>query len=943
MCYFFCSDNHESAASPRHLLASILHQLLFEDPSLAKRVKTKFEKITDSTLESIWDLWKILSLVLEEVKSRHLYIVIDALDELDRSSWRAFLETLRDTIKPSMSGIRVLLTGRAEPLLESILSSWNITQLAVDGSSGNEDDLTLYVRSTINEYGIENSFDKEISEKICTEMLQRADGMFLWVNLAWSHFKDGVGNWTQEILRQKLKELQMLPPGLENLYHRLLSFIDKRIQPELLHLLQWVVAARRPLNLEEMSIALTLVEKPSNSKEMSRGLSLRGFIRRTCPYLIRIDGKDCLTVAHQSFKDFLLRVEQVHMHNKDEVNPFYLDSEKAGLQSARDCMVYLGFDDLTQELERPWQDKFSHETLRRLGPKHPVRHFVYPRRESFMAKYPFIDYASQFWASHLHGQDSDPQFLRLFKRVLSKKRNYQILCYLWENEKRPAPYPPIYTALHHGLFGLLENLVKDGHDINALIDGCHIIHMVEDEKDIRTLIRLGADINGQDDIGQTRLLRLIRELKPSEKLGATTTPLHHVEDCSSNDASESEGAQEIKLWLERDNVDAGIADKWDQTALHAAAIIDSQTAITLLKMLVAHSTVDLNYEDELGRTPITWAMHYGKEATVHALLNIPGVDISKARMQGESALINAAHQGWTDIVMNLLARLNSLREFVDVHGQNILHWTIYMGMSDAFELALGKDTTVMNGRDNRGMTPLHLAALEGQYYAATLLLARGASVVDRTNFGETPLHLAAAGGHLRILKALICDLPSRTILNEKDSMGWTVAHHAVVSGNDELVRYVISQENVDLTRVDRHGRTPFAFAAWLASSDIVTMFFENDRPGADLEFRDAFGNTLVHLAARGDNESTIPFFLARIAEEGNRLNRWEKKALDYTYSSSPLRRQFIDSGLSHSQKFLTEVKTSMLDDAREEEPPVHLEWQVAVLDQPDPNPMGVVV
>ncbi|KAJ5225712.1 hypothetical protein N7468_006937 [Penicillium chermesinum] len=192
-------NNDERAASPRHLLASILHQLFFEEPALAQKVKTKYERISDRVLGSIWDLWKILALVLEseELHSRRLYIVVDALDELDRSLWRSFLETLRDTVKPWMSGIRVLLTGRAEPELEAILSSWNITQLAVDGSSGSEDDLTLYVRSIVRDYGVENSFDDEIIQKICTEMLQRADGMFLWANLAWSHFKDGVGNWTR--------------------------------------------------------------------------------------------------------------------------------------------------------------------------------------------------------------------------------------------------------------------------------------------------------------------------------------------------------------------------------------------------------------------------------------------------------------------------------------------------------------------------------------------------------------------------------------------------------------------------------------------------------------------------------------------------------------------------------------------------------------------------
>lgn len=91
-------------------------------------------------------------------------------------------------------------------------------------------------------------------------------------------------------------------------------------------------------------------------------------------------------------------------------------------------------------------------------------------------------------------------------------------------------------------------------------------------------------------------------------------------------------------------------------------------------------------------------------------------------------------------------------------------------------------------------------------------------------------------------------------------MGWTLAHYAVVSESDQLVRYIISLEAVDMNKVGRHGRTSFAFVVWLASLNILEMFLETDTTMANIDFIDAFGNTLLHLAAQGNNESTLSFF-----------------------------------------------------------------------------------
>ena len=65
---------------------------------------------------------------------------------------------------------------------------------------------------------------------------------------------------------------------------------------------------------------------------------------------------------------------------------------------------------------------------------------------------------------------------------------------------------------------------------------------------------------------------------------------------------------------------------------------------------------------------------------------------------------------------------------------------------------------------------LFFAVREGQLYAATLLLDRGAEVNGKDKDGRTPLHYAAHYGHANIA-ALLLDRGAE--VNGKTKDGWT--------------------------------------------------------------------------------------------------------------------------------------------------------------------------
>ena len=87
-----------------------------------------------------------------------------------------------------------------------------------------------------------------------------------------------------------------------------------------------------------------------------------------------------------------------------------------------------------------------------------------------------------------------------------------------------------------------------------------------------------------------------------------------------------------------------------------------------------------------------------------------------------------------------------------------------------------------------------------------------------------------------------------------------------------MIKYLISLEGLDLTKVDRYSRTPVTFAVSFASLTALEAFLEPRERHDDLYFVDLFGNTLLYLAAKGNNESTLPFLLKALPQSRNQTN-----------------------------------------------------------------------
>nr|XP_054394227.1 ankyrin repeat domain-containing protein 27 isoform X2 [Pongo abelii] len=147
-------------------------------------------------------------------------------------------------------------------------------------------------------------------------------------------------------------------------------------------------------------------------------------------------------------------------------------------------------------------------------------------------------------------------------------------------------------------------------------------------------------------------------------------------------------------------------------------------------------------------------------------------------------------------------------------------------------------------RDDRGHTPLHVAALCGQASLIDLLVSKGA-VVNATDYhGATPLHLACQKGYQSVTLLLLHYKASAEV---QDNNGNTPLHLACTYGHEDCVKALVYYD-VESCRLDignEKGDTPLHIAARWGYQAIIETLLQN---GASPEIQNRLKETPLKCA-----------------------------------------------------------------------------------------------
>jgi ankyrin repeat protein len=116
-----------------------------------------------------------------------------------------------------------------------------------------------------------------------------------------------------------------------------------------------------------------------------------------------------------------------------------------------------------------------------------------------------------------------------------------------------------------------------------------------------------------------------------------------------------------------------------------------------------------------------------------------------------------------------------------------LHKAVVRGEVTRIKDMLGRNSGLVNARDNDGYTPLHYAVLHGHRDLVMLLLSRGADVNAQDNKGITPLHMAVDRVYKDIARSLIT---SGANVLARTKGGKTPLQYALERGHFDMANYL---------------------------------------------------------------------------------------------------------------------------------------------------------
>ncbi|XP_008967511.3 ankyrin repeat domain-containing protein 27 isoform X2 [Pan paniscus] len=147
-------------------------------------------------------------------------------------------------------------------------------------------------------------------------------------------------------------------------------------------------------------------------------------------------------------------------------------------------------------------------------------------------------------------------------------------------------------------------------------------------------------------------------------------------------------------------------------------------------------------------------------------------------------------------------------------------------------------------RDDRGHTPLHVAALCGQASLIDLLVSKGAMVNATDYHGATPLHLACQKGYQSVTLLLLHYKASAEV---QDNNGNTPLHLACTYGHEDCVKALVYYD-VESCRLDignEKGDTPLHIAARWGYQGVIETLLQN---GASTEIQNRLKETPLKCA-----------------------------------------------------------------------------------------------
>jgi ankyrin repeat protein len=142
--------------------------------------------------------------------------------------------------------------------------------------------------------------------------------------------------------------------------------------------------------------------------------------------------------------------------------------------------------------------------------------------------------------------------------------------------------------------------------------------------------------------------------------------------------------------------------------------------------------------------------------------------------------------------------MSSINDF-DENGDALIHQAIKNDNMESLKLLLDNPEVDLNILDANNNSPLHLTVTKRKYAMTKLLIEKPNTNLDSQNeWNETPFFLAVKNNDYEMVKCFHTKGAGNININIKDIEGYTPLNMAFLQKNINIVRLIISMDNVDL-------------------------------------------------------------------------------------------------------------------------------------------------
>jgi ankyrin repeat protein len=208
-----------------------------------------------------------------------------------------------------------------------------------------------------------------------------------------------------------------------------------------------------------------------------------------------------------------------------------------------------------------------------------------------------------------------------------------------------------------------------------------------------------------------------------------------------------------------------------------------------------------------------------------------------------------------------------------------IHESARVGDIDQIKFLFQNAPDIVNATDQKGLTPLHVAAANRQFEVARTLIGLRANVNAKAVSGQTPLHAAVRNDDIAIAGLLITN---RATVNARDNFDntplllalqsadaealdggglaakstFTASNNlAAIKGQQLHLATLLVKSGADVNARNRSGATPLTEAVRLGNEPVVSLLLAN---GALANVGETgTGKTPLHMAAMRGNRSIV--------------------------------------------------------------------------------------